>query len=326
MTDMPVARPPRSWELQTAVVLAAIAVAALVAIVLSLSDLAILAFVRSSGASGMTPFVAWIVEHIDLINGLSLFAVIAYTGGWVFWRRRTRAMLARIGDVDGKAITHWAVVACYLAIGVAFLLRLNGAGQDGSVTSKITFDAVQEAVRAVGISLLLLGVWQIRTQVRAAVVEAGVLLRRTNVPKFAAVTAAPLAAAVPSDLRAADDGFWAEVSELAASTGADLPLLEATGPLAHRWHLVGKSGEVGAVRADIPSGAVVTVFADPPAEGFTPPEAAKYHSFLETSAGDLQYQSVTDKRVPAFLARTRGARRWALYPAEASGELRAVTL
>jgi hypothetical protein len=323
------ARPPRSWELQTITLLAAISAATLLAIVLFGTDLAVLASVRSSGASGMSPFVSWIVRHFGTINSLNLLVVLAYVTALELWRRHTRRMLARIGDDSGSAVRHWTLLAFNLAIGASFLLRLNGPAFYEGVNSRITFEALQMGIRALGLSLLILGVWQVRIQVRAAVAEAGILLRRTGVPKYSAAPAAPLTSsdAPHEDVRAADDEYWTEVSELAASTGADLALLEAAGPLAHRWHVIPKSGDVDAIRGEIPPGAVLTVFPIPPtaedATGFTPPPADRYHSFLETQAGDLQYQSVSDKRVPAFLARTQIASRWALYPTETPDALRA---
>jgi hypothetical protein len=72
------------------------------------------------------------------------------------------------------------------------------------------------------------------------------------------------------------------------------------------------------VRAELAPGADITVFTEPPAatgtQHYAPVPAEFYQGFLEDDAGTLICQSVTARRVPAFLARAGSARRWALYP------------
>ncbi|HEY0536004.1 MAG TPA: hypothetical protein VGD29_30845 [Actinoplanes sp.] len=67
-----------------------------------------------------------------------------------------------------------------------------------------------------------------------------------------------------------------------------------------------------------PAFAEITVFTEPPAatetKHYTPLPAESYQGFLEDEAGTLIARSVTSRRVPAFLAQARAARRWALYP------------
>ena len=205
-------------------------------------------------------------------------------------------------------------------------------------TSDLGLDAFRTAVRVLGICLLVFGVWQIREQIRRTVAESGVALRITDLgPLSSAPTpAAPLAPLTPATavsaagLAPADDDFWDRVRRAAGDAGADLALLETTDALVRRWALIPHDGDLTPVRAALPPGAIVTVFRTPPsafdAESFTPDPAEEYHGFLEDAeSGALWYQSVRPNRIPAFLARTRSARRWGLYPAQPPVALSAVT-
>jgi hypothetical protein len=136
------------------------------------------------------------------------------------------------------------------------------------------------------------------------------------------------ATSASDDLPRADDEFWQQVERLATEAGADLALLETTDSVVRRWALVPGTGDLTAVRAALPAGAIITVFTEPPAAAdgtdFTPAPADDYFGFLEDrETGALWFQAVTAKRVPAFLARTRSARRWALYPVNSPAALTA---
>jgi hypothetical protein len=211
---------------------------------------------------------------------------------------------------------HWTVVAWYLTIGMAFMIRL-AAGHSGDAAQDLTIGAVQNGVRLVGIGCLLIGVWQIREEVRRRVTEAGIHLRHDE-PRPSSVPVRTLLPAVTGEAPEADEDFWARVARTATELRADLALLEKTGPLAYRWLLVPANGNLTAVRAELTPGADITVFTESPSmtetRHYTPLPAESYQGFLEDDAGTLICQSVTARRVPAFLARARSARRWALYP------------
>jgi hypothetical protein len=332
MTESPafIPRPPRHWELLTVALIVAVAAVTVFGMILLATDLGVRHYLATDGASGMSPLVRMVAEHGSDADTVYLLLVFAYIGGFLLWRHRTREVLRGFGDSTGAAVQHWAVLAWNLAIGVAFVLRLSGpsAGADPSrdeIASALGLQAFQMAVRIVGLGLLLIGVWQIREQVRRTVAASGVAPRPADLGlRPSAVPGRPLApirrAAVPdADARpAADDEFWERVRRTAAGVGTGLALLETTGALVHRWALVPESGDVDAVRAGLAPGAVVTVFPEPPADtetaGFTPAPAQEYYGFLEDAdGGALWFQLVTPKRVPAFLARARSARRWGLY-------------
>jgi hypothetical protein len=55
---MTVVRPPRSWEIQTAAVIGAVAAVGLFGIVLFVRDLALRDYVLTGGVNGLSPMVA----------------------------------------------------------------------------------------------------------------------------------------------------------------------------------------------------------------------------------------------------------------------------
>jgi hypothetical protein len=313
---MTAVRPPRSWELQTAAVLAAVAAAALFGIVLFVRDLALRDYVLTGGVDGLSPLVAGLVRHGDAFGLLFFVVLFAYLFGFGMWRRETQRMLETIGDTRTPVTVHWTVVAWNLAIGLAVMIRLTSE-HSGDAATDLTVDAVQNGVRLVGIGCLLIGVWQIREEVRRRVTEAGIHLRHDE-PRPSSVPVRTLLPAVTGEAPEADEDFWARVARTATGLRSDLALLEKTGPLAYRWLLVPADGDLTAVRADLTPGAEITVFTEPPTatetQHYTPLPAESYQGFLEDEAGTLTAQSVTPRRVPAFLARARTARRWALYP------------
>lgn len=309
-TESPVVRTPREWEAQTAFLIAAVFAAAVLGMLLLVTYLVV-------RARGMSPLVGWVVRNWDAITLLSLLVGIGYVAVFAWWRHRTKELLRRVGDPDGNAAVHWMVQAWYLALGGSFALGLAGSDTTYGDDDWLLFAAVQTGLRLVGLTLLLLAVWQIREQVRAQVVRSGVVLhvpRRDAVPLKLGAPTAPSSA--PAELPPADDAFWARVAEF----GPGIALLETTDAVARRWLVVPDDGDLTAVRASLPAGAVVTAFPLPPAESgtedFRAPAADDYYGFLEDGAsGALWYQSVKPNRVEAFLARARRARRWALYAA-----------
>jgi hypothetical protein len=308
------ARPPRSWEIQTVAVMVTIGATALLGIILLVGQLSASAYLAGDGASGMSPLVGSVVRNSTRFDVLYLLSGIAYLGAFLWWRRNSRQMLREVVDADGSATRHWAVPAWTAVLVASVLLRQAATVYvDDGPASDLGLDAFRTAIRVVGIGLLLFAVWQIREQIRQTIGDSGVGLGLATAGA-SAVPLGPPATLSTTDLPLADDKFWDWVRRTATEAGADLALLESTGALAHRWHLIPRGGDLTAVRSALPSGAMVTVFAEPPSESFTTDEADEYHGFLEQSGG-LSYQSVRPHRLPAFLARTKSARRWALYPA-----------
>ena len=332
------ARPPREWEMQTLVLMAAVAFCALLGMLLLVSDLAIRSYVLSGGVNGLSPLVRWIVDNWDSISGLFLLLGLGYLVGFAWWRRRTRDMLHSVGDQAGRPVEHWTVMAWYLALAVSFMIRVFDdptGGKESDLAIWLLWDAAQNSVRVIGLAFLLIAVWQIREQVHAQVARSGVMLRIQDMaPRRSAIPLSPAARPTPpappsGDLSPADDDFWRRVAGLATGLRTDVALLETTDSVARRWLLVPASGDLSAVRSALSAGAVLTAFPQPPAatetKGFTPLAADEYHGFLEDDeSGALWYQSVKPNRVGAFLARARRARRWALYPANSPDALSAV--
>jgi hypothetical protein len=62
---MTVVRPPRSWEIQTAVVIGAVAAVGLFGIVLFVRDLALRDYVLTGGVNGLSPMVAAWFDRAD---------------------------------------------------------------------------------------------------------------------------------------------------------------------------------------------------------------------------------------------------------------------
>jgi len=352
----PVARPPHEWELQTLALMVAAGCAALLGMLLLVNDLAVRSYLLTDGVNELSPLVGWILDNGEVISGLYLVLGLAYVAGYVLWRRRTVAMMDSIGESDRHVVWHWSVGAWYVALAASFMVRFandpagpGSAGTPGatSVSSSVAdvrvddlatwlaWDAVQIGVRLIGLTFLLIAVWQIRHQVRERVAASGVMFRiRDMASRRSAMPLPPAARPLPpvpqpAGLPAADEDFWRRVAALATGQRADIAVLETIDVLAHRWLLVPDSGDVSAVRAAIAPGAVVTAFPDPPAatetKGFTPRPADAYHGFLQDAdSGALRYQSIKPNRLGAFLAQARRARRWALYPADGPGALIAV--
>jgi len=333
-----VARPPREWELQTAGLMLAVAVAAVLCMLFVATDLAIRSYVRNNGMDGMSSLVAWVVQNYDVLGGLLTLLGIGYIVGFIWWRRHTTAMLDTVGVSDRESVWHWTVGGWYFALAGSFMIRFANSPtvtEDDDLPTWLAWDAAGTGARLVGLSFLLIAVWQIRDQVRAKVAESGVILRVSDLaPRRSAV---PLPAAArpmppgpqPAELPFADEDFWRRVSALATGQRTEIALLETTDGLARRWLLVPSSGHLAQIRSAVAPGAVVTAFPEPPAatetKAFTPRPADGYHGFLEDSdSGALWYQSIRPNRVGAFLSQARRARRWALYPTAAPDAFSAV--
>ncbi|MET8150866.1 hypothetical protein ACIBSW_18950 [Actinoplanes sp. NPDC049668] len=303
-----------------------IGVTILLGMILFATQLGVRAYLNAEGTSAVSPLVSTVVRNSSLFGVMYLLSGFAYVVAFFVWRHRTRELLRRVGDTAGDATRHWAIPLWTAAL-VASVVLNNAAG--------LGVDALRTAIRVLGICVLLFGVGSIREQVRRTIRESGVAFRMTDLPTLVPARAAtPLPpAATPvstAGLPSADDQFWDRVRRTAADAGTDLAMLETTDALARRWALIPTDGDLAPLRATLPPGALVTVFTEPPAatgaESFEPGTADEYHGFLEDpESGALWYQSVRPNRIPAFLARTRSARRWALYPAGSPAALSAVT-
>ncbi|MEV4642910.1 hypothetical protein AB0J80_36775 [Actinoplanes sp. NPDC049548] len=298
--------------------------AAVLGMILLVSDFALWAYLASEGATGLSPMVRTVFENAAAFDLIYLLLVLGYVGGFVWWQHSTRQLLRRIGDSTGAAARHWAVGAWNGLIVAGFLIRFAITSSSGEPETRIAYTSLGVGLRVVAISLLLIGVWEIRGQVREAVADSGVVLRVEDMPARASaipaqLLAAPAAPAPAADLPDADDEFWDRVRRTAAGLRQDLALLESSGPYEHRWLWVPASGDVTSARAAVAPDAVITIFSKPPvaneAKGFEPEPAEGYHGFLEDAeSGVLWFQSVAPHRVPMFLARARSAARWGLYP------------
>jgi hypothetical protein len=327
----PVARPPREWELQTVGLMVAVAVAAVLCMLFLVTDLALRSYLLNNGADGMSSLVTWVGGNYEVLSGLLSLLGFAYIIGFVFWRRRTKAMLQSVGVPGKEPVWHWTVAAWYFALAASFMIRLANnpaVAEEDDLPPWLAWDAAATGARLLGLGALVVAVWQIRVQVRATIADAGVILRIGDIaPRRSAVPLKVAARAVFSPGNPADDDFWRRVSGLATGRRTEIALLETTDGYARRWFLVPASGQLDKIRSLLAPGAVVTAFPEPPAatetKGFSPGPADEYHGFLDDGDGP-RYQLVRPSRVGAFLAQARRAQRWALYPATAPDALSAV--
>jgi hypothetical protein len=337
MTAMPanaVVRPPRSWDIKTLILLAAIGCAALITMINLAADLVVREYLLSDGRSGMSPLVSAVVDNADGVELASLLLVMTYIGAYLWWNKQTRNLLRAAGDPDGTAARHLAIKMWNLAVVAAVAIQLctprSTPRSTQDLANRLGWDAVQLGAWLVGLAVLMIGVWQIRAQVTRRVAQGAVALRIDTASRDRSAVAAARAANPAADgLPRADDEFWQQVERLAAEAGTDLALLETTDSVVRRWVLVPGTGDLAAVRAALAVGAIITVFAEPPAAAdgtdFTPAPADDYFGLVEHSTtGALWFQAVTPDRVPAFLGLARTARRWALYPANSPTALTAV--
>ncbi|MEV6349392.1 hypothetical protein [Actinoplanes sp. NPDC051851] len=310
-------KPPASWEFGTRAVMAAIGAAGGFAVLLFACDLALRHYL-STGDPAVSPLLIWVVENPTDIQLLHFLLLGAYLGGFYLWRHRTREMLVYFVPADtATPVRHWSIPVWSASVFAAFLIRLNDPGAGSDALFALQVDAIQEAVRIGGITVLLFGVWTIRDQVRQAIVDS----RAPRPPAHPPIVAAEFTEGV------ADDGWWWQVRETVHEQ--DLVMLVSTGEAEHRWLFVPKGGDPAAVRATVPAGATITAFPEPPAGGgteeWTAPEAEEFHGLIkEAGSGELRYRRVSPDEVPEFLAEARSALRWALYPTDTPDSVVAV--
>lgn len=333
-----VRRPPRSWEVGTVALLVAVGATAAFSLLVLVGDLALRQAFQSGGVDDVSPVLISMIEHSDALSAVNLMLLFAYLAGFIIWRRRSRDMLGRFVADSETPLRHWSIPAWNAAIGASALISLKALGSAPSnldeAVSALGIDALRWGVRIVGVVVLMVGIVQIRGQIRRAIAEPRVLAPIVPRPVPVA-TSVPVAAAAPArqarvlepvpgaeTLSPADDSFWERVRGAAA--GADLALLERTGVQTYKWRLVPAGGDVDAVRAVVRPGAVVTVFLETPS-GQEPGKAEEFHGFLESEAtGAIWYQQVNRRRLPSFLERAATMKRWALYPVQDADAISAV--
>jgi hypothetical protein len=233
-------------------------------------------------------------------------------------RHRTREMLGYFIPAGADdVIRHWSVPVWSLLIGSSAVLRWHDAASGSDVVYALGVDALLDAIRIVGITVLLIGVVAIRDQVRQAIVD-------SRTPR---VTMEP--ALVPAELTegVADDGWWWQVRETVQEQ--DLALLASTAQGEHRWLLIPRGGDPAKARNTIPPGVTITAFPEPPtsgvAVGWEPPAAEEYHGLLkEPTDGALRYRRVGAGEVTVFVESARAALSWGLYPVDAPDAVIAV--
>ncbi|MEU8814162.1 hypothetical protein [Actinoplanes sp. NPDC048796] len=335
MSDTVTARPPRAWEVHTNATLATILGTALASLALVVTDLQLRSWIKADGTGEVSGLASTVLEDPYVFDLLATMFMVAYIGTYFWWRKKTLEIIRRIG-AEPSLLRHWSVsawaVCLVLSIVVSVVDRDRAVPGDlDTLAAALGRSAAIQSFRVAGLGFLLYGVWQLRRTIRRAVATAGVAFRIGSTTK--PVPAQPLPpvsrAETSTDVPPADDAFWDSVRDLAEQAGTELALLETTEGVARRWALIPPTGDLTAVRAAVPPGAIITVYPNPPSEagpeGFTPTEADEYYGFLEDAAsGSLWYQTVRPNRIPAFLARTRSARRWALYPAHSPTALTAV--
>jgi hypothetical protein len=338
-------RAPRPWELQTFALMAVTAASAFVSFVLLLVYLGVFLSVATHGRSGTSVLVEKAIAHGGAIDGLYFFLVIGYVFGFAWWQRETARQLAAFRIDDPAVARHWSVPVWRFALVFSIVLRFaadslysssDAATDRGQALWSIGTNTAGHALRVASLGILLYGVWIIRGQVRRAIAASGVAptprqlgLRRNLTP------AAPLpshgdASLATADIPPADDEFWSRVQALSAEQGGDLAVLESATAWVRRWLLLPAGAPLGAVRAAIPPGSVVTVFPSPPLPGAdapTEPPAAgpgtEWFGLLQ-DGGTLRYQLVRPARLPVWLAQARSSDRWALYRTDDPAALTAV--
>lgn len=248
---------------------------------------------------------SWELGTVVLL--LAVVAAIAFT------------LLILVGDL---ALRH--AVQTGGADGISPLLAWMIYHGEGLNTANVLllFIILRMAVRIAGLTVLLIGIVQIREQVRWAIAQP------RPVPVFvppppppvtvpaAAGAAAPVAVEQPvpgsEGLPPADQDFWGPFRD------REIAVLERTGAQSFAWRLIPAGGDVSTFRP----GAVVTVFTEPlatepPGRKFQPTAADGYHGLLESAeTGAIWYQHVYRWGLPAFLKRAGSGGRWALFPAQ----------
>ena len=333
-------RPPRRWEIQTWGLLGLALASALAGLVTLVTLLGVRNVIATRGSSGTSVLTEFTLRHADQFDQIYFILVLAYLAAFYWWRAESKRLLTMFGDSQAKALRHWTIAAWNVLIPISFLIRFVGSGsRDGADTvavqaalSQLDTTITGLAVRLIALLLLVVGVWLVRGQVRAAIATSF-----SNPPSAPAPVAAPVEHLPPSildttKLPPADDAYWARVRDLSYAAGADLALLESTSNLIRRWSLIPSASAVEQIRASLPPGTVITVFPSSPQPGSTAPSAppssnstAEWFGLTEDArTGMLWFQLLLPSRVPAWLAKAQSAHRYGLYRSDDPAALTAV--
>ncbi|WP_127506491.1 hypothetical protein [Actinoplanes solisilvae] len=309
-----VARPPRSWEVGTLVLIVCLAIAGTLGLAFVAFEALFAYYLATAGLRGIPSFVLWTADYLDTANALYIAASIGYFIGFFVWRNRTARMLEDRGHQ--VPLTHWAITAWLISVGATFVIRFVATSPDivSDLPTALWIDAALTAARVAGMALLLVGVFALREIVRETVAT-----RRAHSSDERRSALPDRVAGEPTPAQVAADDFWEQARRTASGLRADLALLEVSPSGDRRWLLV--SADVSQVRTAVNPSATLVLYPTPPGEGgtrgFKPAPADRYHGFLEDkNTGALAYESVPDRKVGAFLSRARSARRWALYRPE----------
>jgi len=274
--------PPRPWEALTSALLILGSVVAVLHVVAAVALIA-------SGAS-------W-----GEADGLAVVALLLVETGWLIWTKR---ILRSFGD-DGSGLgRHWTFQLAWALLVVDILI--SGMGGAALISS-----ILWAAALAAG----LLGLVKVREIVRGVI--GGQIEPYTEDPGLLPPIAPDptVRYEAPRDttgLAAADDVFWAAVSQATRTPGA--ALLETTASSSRRWLALPVDGDITAVRSSVPLGATVTLWPAPLSLRGKPPAAPEYYGLLQTTAeAPIRFQLVLPSRVPAFIAEARTAHLAGLY-------------
>ncbi|MEU4619133.1 hypothetical protein AB0G04_04010 [Actinoplanes sp. NPDC023801] len=178
MTDsfLPVARPPRKWELGTlALVLTAVA-----AFLYDAAAATNALFIRAYLLDGdpLPSAVRWLLGHSDPLDFAGFVAILGYLLGFVGWRTRAvDHVRGRVPD-PSKAIWHWTIPAWIVMLLAPLAVQEFGSLETrdpGFAVRTQELDLALNGMRGAGVILLLLGIWTIRRRVhRAFAVSDGV--------------------------------------------------------------------------------------------------------------------------------------------------------
>ncbi|MEU8242660.1 hypothetical protein AB0C07_30770 [Actinoplanes missouriensis] len=172
---------PKTWEWGTRALMLAVAATGGLTVLFLVCDLAVWYHLRS-GDDDASATLIWVVEHIDGLSLLGTALILAYLIGFFVWRHRTKeALRGYVSEPDG-VLSHWSVPVWNAAILASFLLRFNvdtsAEDVDGMVRT-VQVEALQNGLRLAGLTVLLIGIWEIRDRVRAGIRDSGVM-RRTR--------------------------------------------------------------------------------------------------------------------------------------------------
>ncbi|BBH64146.1 hypothetical protein ACTI_08310 [Actinoplanes sp. OR16] len=173
------ASPPNTWEWGTRALMLALGATCGLAVLFLVSDLAVWYHLRS-GDEAVSPALIWIIDHVGSLSALGLFLIVAYLVGFLVWRHRTKEVLRGYVDEPDRVLSHWAVPVWNAAVGMSFLIGLymdTSAADIDAMVRTVQIEALQNGLRLAGLTVLLIGVWEIRDRVRVGFRDSGKMRR-----------------------------------------------------------------------------------------------------------------------------------------------------